>query len=129
MKIAIATDSGNVAQHFGRCPAYTLVEIKDGGIIGKELIDNPGHQPGFLPGYLAERGVTCIIAGGMGWRAQELFAAQKIESIVGVTGPVEKVIGDYLSGNLQSGESLCNHDYREEHGEGHHQGDHCRREQ
>ena len=34
----------------------------------------------------------CIIAGGMGQRAQELFAAQDIESVVGVTGSVEQVI-------------------------------------
>ncbi|NLA12416.1 MAG: dinitrogenase iron-molybdenum cofactor [Firmicutes bacterium] len=125
MKIAIATDSGNVAQHFGRCPAYTLVEFADGEVVGKEVIDNPGHQPGFLPGFLAKYGVSCIIAGGMGWRAQDLFAAQNIKAVVGVTGPVEQVIDDYLSGNLQSGESLCNHEFRGEH----HHGGTCEREQ
>jgi predicted Fe-Mo cluster-binding NifX family protein len=120
MKIAIATENDNVAQHFGRCPTYTLVEIKEGRLVGKELVENPGHQPGFLPGFLAKLGVSCIIAGGMGWRAQELFTSQNIESIVGVTGPVEQVIADYLSGDLQSGESLCNHEYRQ-----HEHGDHC----
>lgn len=65
-KIAISTDGEAVAAHFGRCPAYTIVEINDGVIQSRELIANPGHEPGFLPGYLAERGVTCIVAGGMG---------------------------------------------------------------
>lgn len=125
MKIAIATDNGNVAQHFGRCPAYTLVEFADGEVVGKEVIDSPGHQPGFLPGFLAKQGVSCIIAGGMGWRAQELFTAQNIKAVVGVAGPVEQVIADYLSGDLQSGESLCNHEFREEH----HHGGTCEREQ
>ncbi|NLA05502.1 MAG: dinitrogenase iron-molybdenum cofactor [Firmicutes bacterium] len=121
MKIAIATDQNNVAQHFGRCPAYTLVEIEEGRVTGKEVIENPGHQPGFLPGFLARHGVSCIIAGGMGWRAQELFSAQNIESVVGVTGPVDRVIEDYLSGDLQPGESLCTH----QEGGQHHGGAHC----
>jgi predicted Fe-Mo cluster-binding NifX family protein len=111
MKIAIATDNGHVAQHFGHCASYTLVELKDNEVSGKEVIDNPGHQPGFLPPFLARYGVSCIIAGGMGQRAQDLFAAQNIEAIVGVTGTVEQVIADYLAGNLKYGDSLCDHSY------------------
>lgn len=108
-KIAIATDGAEVAQHFGRCPAYTLVEIRDGLVTGKTVVPNPGHQPGFLPRFLAEKGVGCVIAGGMGPRAQNLFAEQGISTITGVTGPVEEVIESYLSGNLVEGESLCDH--------------------
>ncbi|NLA27387.1 MAG: dinitrogenase iron-molybdenum cofactor [Firmicutes bacterium] len=113
MKIAIATDNGYVAQHFGHCATYTLFELEDNRVIGKEIIDNPGHQPGFLPGFLAQFGVSCIIAGGMGQRAQQLFAGQGIDTVVGVTGPVDQVISAYLDGNLQSGESLCDHKYRQ----------------
>ncbi len=109
MKIAIATENDQVAQHFGRCAAYTLVEFKDNRVLGREIIANPGHQPGFLPRFLAERGVSCIIAGGMGRRAQDLFAAQNIETIIGVTGPVDRAIAGYLSGDLPRGESLCDH--------------------
>ncbi|NLZ28747.1 MAG: dinitrogenase iron-molybdenum cofactor [Firmicutes bacterium] len=109
MKIAIATENGFVAQHFGHCSTYTLFEIADQKIIGKEVVDNPGHQPGFLPGFLAQYGVSCIIAGGMGQRAINLFEEQNIEAIVGVAGVVEEVIADYLSGNLKAGESFCDH--------------------
>ncbi len=115
MKIAIATESGQVAQHFGHCSQYTLVELEDGRVTAKEVIENPGHQPGFLPGYLARYGVSCIIAGGMGQRAQQLFAEQGIETVVGVTGTVEKVIDDFLSESLQAGESLCDHRHGEHH--------------
>ncbi|MCK7542001.1 MAG: hypothetical protein MZV63_69485 [Marinilabiliales bacterium] len=31
------------------------------------------HEPGLLPGWLAEKGVTDVIAGGMGQRAIGLF--------------------------------------------------------
>jgi predicted Fe-Mo cluster-binding NifX family protein len=68
MRIAISTDQGYVSAHFGRCPSYTIIDIKEGQILNREEIPNPGHQPGFLPQFLSERGVNCIIAGGMGPR-------------------------------------------------------------
>lgn len=109
MKIAIATDNGMVAAHFGRCPEYTIVDIEGKKIIKSEVIPNPGHEPGFLPRYLAEREVDCIIAGGMGPRAQGLFAQNNIETIIGVTGKVDNVVSDFINGRLQKGESSCNH--------------------
>lgn len=109
MKIAIATDGKFVAQHFGRCPGYTLVEVANGRAKTRMTIPNPGHEPGFLPRYLAKLGVSCIIAGGMGPRAQGLFDEQNIQTITGVAGDVDRVIADYLAGKLQPGESLCDH--------------------
>ncbi len=82
MKIAISTDQGYVSAHFGRCISYTIVEIKEGKVLSKEEIPNPGHQPGFLPEYLFEKGVNCIIAGGMGPRAQGLFAQKNILPVI-----------------------------------------------
>ena len=110
MKIAVATEGGMVAQHFGRCPEYTLIELAGGSVIDEKVIPNPGHEPGFLPGYLADMGINCIIAGGMGPRAQSLFEEENIETFIGITGPVKKVIEDYLSGDLQTGVSSCDHD-------------------
>ncbi len=109
MKIAVSTEAGNVAAHFGRCPAYTLFEIKDGTIISKEEIANPGHQPGFLPRFLSQKGVDLVIAGGMGPRAQNLFQQHNIETIIGVQGPVNEVMDIYLKGELKPGEDLCDH--------------------
>jgi predicted Fe-Mo cluster-binding NifX family protein len=108
-KIALATDGLEVAQHFGRCPAYTLVEINDHKVGIKMEIPNPGHEPGFLPRFLGEKRVSCVIAGGMGPKAQDLFAEQGISTITGITGFVEDVIESYLSGNLIEGESFCEH--------------------
>ena len=111
MKIAISTESGSVSAHFGRCPSYTLVEIEDERIISKTEIANPGHQPGFLPPYLAEKGVEVIIAGGMGPRAQGLFARQNIQTVLGVQGQVDEVIQKFIDGNLEPGLDLCDHQY------------------
>ncbi|MDQ7793216.1 MAG: NifB/NifX family molybdenum-iron cluster-binding protein [bacterium] len=109
MKIAVATEGGRVAPHFGRCSEYTLIGVQDGVITASTIVPNPGHQPGFLPGYLARLGVTCIMAGGMGPRAKELFAREGIEALVGVTGPVDMAVRSYLAGALETGETLCEH--------------------
>jgi predicted Fe-Mo cluster-binding NifX family protein len=107
MRIAISTDSGTVSAHFGRCPAFTIVNIEDGKVLSKEQINNPGHHPGFLPKFLHEKGVSYIIAGGMGQRAVQLFAEQEIKVIVGVSGAIDDVIKKIIDGTLEGGESLC----------------------
>jgi len=108
MKIAISTDSGMVSAHFGRCPEFTIVEIDGDKLKGKEAISNPGHNPGFLPDFLHKKGVACIVAGGMGGKAQGLFAEKGIQTIVGITGKIDEVVQKLVSGTLEGGESLCN---------------------
>jgi len=107
MRVAISTEADNVSAHFGRCPFFTIVDIKDGKVTGKEVVPNPGHQPGFIPKFLHEKGVNCIVAGGMGMRASQFFKELNIEPIVGVSGYVEDVIKSLAGGTLKGGESLC----------------------
>ncbi|NCO24248.1 MAG: dinitrogenase iron-molybdenum cofactor [Candidatus Infernicultor aquiphilus] len=107
MKIAISTDAGFVSAHFGRCPSFTIAEIEEGKVLKIEEINNPGHQPAFLPNFLAEYGVEYIICGGMGNRAQMLFAEKKITPVIGVTGKIEEVIEKFVQGKLKGGESFC----------------------
>jgi predicted Fe-Mo cluster-binding NifX family protein len=109
MRIAIATENKYVSAHFGRCPSYTLVDIEGEKIIRQDEILNPGHQPGFLPQFLSEKGVELIIAGGMGPRAQALFSQKNIATFVGIQGRVDDVIQDYISQKLESGDDLCDH--------------------
>jgi predicted Fe-Mo cluster-binding NifX family protein len=107
MKIAISTDGDFVSAHFGRCPCFTIAEIDGGKLIDRQTIDNPGHHPGFLPQFLHQRGVSCIIAGGMGRRAEDLFAQAGIQTIMGVSGGIDEVIDKIIKGTLEGGESLC----------------------
>lgn len=109
MRIAISTDGDRVAAHFGRCEAYTIVDIDEGKVARQERIPNPGHEPGFLPGYLAERHVTCIVAGGMGPRAKMLFDERDIETIVGVSCSVKDAVDGLCQGALTGADSLCDH--------------------
>jgi predicted Fe-Mo cluster-binding NifX family protein len=107
MKIAISTDGEMVSAHFGRCPAFTIVDIEEEKVLQKAAIENPGHQPGYIPQFLHERGVGCIVAGGMGMRAKDLFQQMGIDTVVGITGRVDDVIEEILTGTLKGGESLC----------------------
>lgn len=107
MRIAISTDGGSVSAHFGRCPSFTIVDVEGDKVVNKEEISNPGHHPGFLPQFLHGKGVSCIVAGGMGARAEQLFAEQGIERIVGVSGKIDDVVSRLINGTLEGGESLC----------------------
>ncbi|MCD4745293.1 MAG: NifB/NifX family molybdenum-iron cluster-binding protein [Bacteroidales bacterium] len=109
-KIAIPTENNSICAHFGHCKEFSIFETEDGQIVSNELAVPPPHEPGVLPGWLAEKGVTDIIAGGMGQRAINLFLDNKINVYVGVTvkAPKELVL-DLLNGNLQAGVNLCDH--------------------
>ncbi len=107
MRIAISTDGEFVSAHFGRCPLFTIIDIENGKVKKMKTVDNPGHQPGLIPNFLHESSVNCIIAGGMGMRAAELFNELGIETIVGVSGKIEDVLKDLEKGTLEGGQSLC----------------------
>lgn len=109
MKIAVASERNGVASHFGHCEGFVVFEIKDGEIINKKVVENPGHEPGLLPRLLAREGVNVVIAGGMGMRAQQLFAENNIRVVTGANGPINDVVKAFLEGNLIIGPNLCDH--------------------
>jgi Mrp family chromosome partitioning ATPase/predicted Fe-Mo cluster-binding NifX family protein len=112
LRIVIPLADGRLTSHFGHCASFALVDVDpaDRTIVKREDIAAPPHEPGLLPPWLAERGANLIIAGGMGERARELFAAQGIQVMVGVMAETpEKLASDYLAGMLQVGENTCDH--------------------
>jgi predicted Fe-Mo cluster-binding NifX family protein len=112
MKIAIPLAAGKLSLHFGHCERFALIDVEPGTkkIIGRTDIDAPPHEPGLLPGWLAERGANVIIAGGMGARAQDLFAQRGISVVVGAPSEMpERVVEAYLAGMLETGGNLCDH--------------------
>jgi predicted Fe-Mo cluster-binding NifX family protein len=112
MKIAIPLAEGKLSLHFGHCEAFALVDVDEGKkqIIKQTEIESPPHQPGLLPRWLAEKGAEVIIAGGMGQRAQALFAEQGIKVVVGAPAePPKKIVSDYLAGTLKAGDNACDH--------------------
>ena len=49
MKVAVATESGQVAAHFGHCPSSLFMMLKT--ISQKQVVTSPPHQPGLLPRF------------------------------------------------------------------------------
>jgi len=113
MRIAIPVAEEKLSSHFGHCEEFHFFDIDpvSGQITNQVRMPAPPHEPGVLPRWLAQHGVTTIIAGGIGVRAQQLCAMQGIKVITGaVPAPPRQVVSDYLAGTLQTGENLCQHD-------------------
>ncbi len=110
MKIALPTANGQLAMHFGHCEKFLIVDVENKKIVKKEELVPPPHEPGVLPKWLGDLKVNVIIAGGMGVRAQDLFAANDIKVIVGASAsPVEELIEAYLNDSLETGSNVCDH--------------------
>lgn len=108
--IAIPTENKKVCAHFGHCQAFAVFEV-DNNIIDKvEYIQPPEHQPGTYPKFLMKLGVTAVLAGGMGMKAQQLFAEQNIPVYTGISAndPAEAVRA-FVGGNLETGSNACDH--------------------
>ena len=112
MKFAIPLAEGKLAIHFGHCASFALIDVDAAGKtpMQRKDVEAPPHQPGLLPPWLKERGVSHIIAGGMGARAQTLFTEQGIEVTVGAAVETpEELVADYLAGTLSVGGNACDH--------------------
>jgi ATP-binding protein involved in chromosome partitioning len=112
MRIAIPMAGGRLSQHFGHCERFALIDVDQEAkrIVGKEELEAPEHQPGLLPRWLAQKGATLIIAGGMGASAQTLFAQNGIQVLIGAPAePPETLVAAFMTGTLQTGGNTCDH--------------------
>jgi len=109
-RIAIPLENGILCSHFGHCQQFAIIDADANNISGEQLIAPPPHEPGLLPGWLADQGVTDVIAGGMGQRAIDLFNQQKINVFVGAPIKTSKALAiDFLNNTLSAGANYCDH--------------------
>ena len=91
---------------------------ENGRIVKEESVKNPGHKPGFLPNFLADRGAQVIISGGMGEGAVDIFNERGVEVVTGASGDARTAVEQYLKGELKTTGNVCHeHQHHDECGE------------
>jgi predicted Fe-Mo cluster-binding NifX family protein len=112
MKIAIPVENGHLCTHFGHGAEFAVYDVDSAAKTtrAKAVHRAPLHEPGVLPRWLHEQGANVIITGGMGQRAQQLFAQNGIQVVMGAPPDLaDDVVTAYLAGTLQTGANPCDH--------------------
>lgn len=112
MIVAIPVADGKLFSHFGHCETFALIEVDPDAkkILSRKDEPAPPHEPGLLPKWLAARGVTLVIAGGMGGQAINLCNQNGIQAIVGAPQEAPEALATaYLEGKLVAGSNRCDH--------------------
>ena len=108
--IALPVKENKLSPHFGLCSHFKFYYEENGIIIKEELIPSPTQLPELIPNWLVERGVTDIIAYGIGLKPIEIFNQHKINVFVGVkVAAPEVLVQEYLGGTLETNGNLCDH--------------------
>ena len=109
MRIAMPMEEGYVSEHFGRARYFVIADIEDGEVKSKEIVENPvygAHRPGVVPSFLIKEGIQCIVCGGMGPSAEEIFRSKGIKVLMGISGSVDEVLEKLAKGELEGGENM-----------------------
>jgi ATP-binding protein involved in chromosome partitioning len=101
LKFALPVDDGKLSDKFGQASHFAFFKVKDGAVGVKDLVPSPPHEPGGIPEWLDELGVTHVIAGTLGEKAQALLTKKGIEVIAGapLEAP-EALVEKYLKQTL-----------------------------
>lgn len=126
MRIAISAQTNNgldsiVAQHFGRCEYFAIVDVNGKEIQTVEMIKNPffaGHQVGDVPGFINKQKANVMLSGGMGGRAIQFFQDFEIGVSTGASGTISEAVENYLAGGLNEA-APCAESIEHGHGESH----------
>jgi len=129
MRIVISAETNNgldsvVAQHFGRCPFFALVDLEGQQVQSVSVVENPyytSHEVGQGPAFVHQQKADVMLSGGMGHRAIQFFQEYGIEIATGAGGTVQQTLDNYFKGNLV-GAAPCAESVEHqghEHGDGH----------
>lgn len=119
-KIALPLNLDNTIDgHFGHCKYYNIYSVSDEGeIIEKEKIQGPegcGCKSNIAQ-VLAEKGVSMMLAGGIGNGAVNVLKQVGIDVVRGCSGDADQLIAEYLRGELKDSGINCSH-HEHENGE------------
>jgi predicted Fe-Mo cluster-binding NifX family protein len=116
-KIAIPLENGLLCVYFGHCQTFAIVDVENDQITEIYETSPPGHVPGLVAKWVAQFGITDVIAGRMGKQAIKLFNQYNINVFVGApTRPAKELVSDFLMNELSLVAYYCNHDVYTEFG-------------
>ena len=109
-KIAIPVLEHKLSPHFGLCSHFKFYWEENGTIIKDDLFPAPAQLPDLIPNWLIERGVTDVIAAGIGLKPIEILNRHKINVFVGVKmKDLNELVRELLDGTLETNGNLCDH--------------------
>ena len=110
-RIAIPVDNQDILDaHFGHCSFFAILNIENETLVSEERLTPPPHEPGLLPKWLAEKGISDIIAGGMGQKAIQLFNQNGVNVFVGAPKlSAKELLKAYLQNCLTFSANYCDH--------------------
>lgn len=110
-KIAVPIDENGVLDgHFGHCKFFAVLLTQDKNIVDEQTLIPPPHEPGLLPKWIAEQGVTDVLAGGMGQKAIQIFNYNEVNVFVGAPRKSAKdLVQGFLDSSIQFTANYCDH--------------------
>lgn len=119
-KIAIPVDGNGILDaHFGHCMFFEIFETADKKIVNQAKLTPPPHEPGVLPKWLVNEGVTDVITGGIGDKAIKILNHFQVNVHKGApTLYSNSLVESFLDETLELSANNCNHDHH--HNDHHH---------
>ena len=100
MKVAVTYEDGKVFQHFGHTEYFKIYDVKDGKVVGSEIIPTDGSGHGALAGFLAAHKADALICGGIGGGALNALSEAGIRVLAGVSGDADSRVDEFVEGTL-----------------------------
>ena len=110
-KVAVPVDNNGILDgHFGHCKFFAIFTIDAEKIAETEQVTPPPHEPGVLPKWLADKGVTDVLAGGMGNRAIQIFNQNNVNVFVGAPKlQANELVNGFLNNTIDFNANYCDH--------------------
>jgi len=101
LKFALPVEGGKLSEKFSQAQGFALLTVRNGAVVEQQLLPTPPQEPGGIPEWLEDLGVTHVIAGTLGEKAQKLLTHKGMEVIAGapVEAP-ESLVDKYLKRTL-----------------------------
>lgn len=110
-RIAIPVDDNGILDgHFGHCKYFSLIDVEEKKIVSEEKLTPPPHEPGVLPKWLADKGATDVLAGGMGHKAIQIFNYNDVNVFVGAPKlSAHQLVEGFIEETIEFTANYCDH--------------------